>query len=189
MYHSSPGTAAAIAGTARTHSNRALLIVTLLVTLGITMPYSSSCKCNNNGLDIALALRTLGLCESSHCCENAASVAAGGTVGCGAHCAKRKTQHPQCRCWVEEEAQSVRSGAQAAAARVVNSSGGSGCFAHVAAQFAQRVRFDLPDTLSRHAVLVSELMQRGLVVCHPAFLENVAAALVQAAQRCGQAIG
>ncbi len=47
---------------------------------------------------------------------------------------------------------------------------------HVAAQLAQRIGFDLPDALCRDAVLVGELVQRGLLFRHPALLQDVPAA-------------
>src|SRR5882724_8950972 len=56
----------------------------------------------------------------------------------------------------------------------------SGRRRHVAAQLAERIRLDLPDTLRRNPVLVGELVERRLVLGHPALLQDVAAALVQA---------
>src|SRR6185437_14063449 len=56
-------------------------------------------------------------------------------------------------------------------------------------QASDRAGFDLPDALGRHAVLVGEFVQRGLVFAHPAALQDRAAAIVQARKRLGQLLG
>src|SRR4029077_778543 len=59
---------------------------------------------------------------------------------------------------------------------------------HQAAKLAERARLDLADALGGYAVLVGEQVQGGLVLGHPAPLHDVAAALIEAAQRAVQAI-
>src|SRR6516225_11895343 len=59
---------------------------------------------------------------------------------------------------------------------------------HHAAQLAESARLDLPDALGRHPVLAGELVQRRLVLRHPAALDDVAAAVVESAQGPAQAL-
>src|SRR5437879_10976225 len=59
---------------------------------------------------------------------------------------------------------------------------------HQAAKLAERARLDLSDALRGYAVLVGQLVQGGLVFRHPAPLHDVAAALIEAAQRPVQAV-
>src|SRR5580698_5226927 len=59
---------------------------------------------------------------------------------------------------------------------------------HQAAQLSQGARLDLADALGGDTVLVGELVERGLVVDHPAALHDVTAALIEAIHRTAQAI-
>jgi hypothetical protein len=132
------------------------------------------------------ALRTLRKCGSSHCGGNAAS-GAGGATGCATGKRKPNTradvglaEEPPVYCL--KVAGGVQPAVLSDIRRSVSGSGGSG-LTHVAAKLAQRVRFDLTDSLSGHAIFVRQLVQRGLIVSHPALLQDVAAAVVQTTQR------
>src|ERR1700737_1106685 len=98
MYPSSPGTAAAIAGTARAHRSgacaaRALFIVRTLVSF-VYDALQVVVQIQRQQLRQLTALRTQRKCESSRCGENAASGAAVGTGKKGAgEDGQRKTQH------------------------------------------------------------------------------------------------
>src|ERR1700730_6514515 len=72
--------------------------------------------------------------------------------------------------------------------RMRGTPGGGASGGHQAAKLAERARLDLADAFRGHAVLVGELVQGGLVFRHPAPLHDVAAALIEAAQRTVQAI-
>src|SRR5882762_6882715 len=97
MYHSSPGTAAAIAGTAMAHSKRVLFIVrTSRLLKGFKDALQSVVKTQRSRLRHPTTLRTLGNYESSRCGRNAASVAGGETaVGTG-----KEKPNTAVRCWV-----------------------------------------------------------------------------------------
>src|SRR6185437_1823185 len=62
----------------------------------------------------------------------------------------------------------------------------SGRRGHEAPQLAECARLDLADALGRDAVLVGELVERRLVVGHPAPLHDVAAARIEPSQRPAQ---
>ena len=59
-------------------------------------------------------------------------------------------------------------------------------YSNGAAQLLHRVLFQLPDTLGRNTILVSQLMQGRLFFCQPALCKNIAAAIIQARQGCVQ---
>src|SRR5690348_12401707 len=61
------------------------------------------------------------------------------------------------------------------------------CSGEQAAHLLHRVRLDLANAFGGNAVLVRQILQRGLVVViKPAALDDVAGALVEVAQRIGQ---
>jgi hypothetical protein len=96
MYHSSPGTAAAMveattAGMATAHINRALFIVRTPEYLVVTMSYSHVAFAQRRAQRHHTRLRTTVNSESSRCSKNAASVA--GRKAHRKEAAKRKTQH------------------------------------------------------------------------------------------------
>src|SRR5579859_1046624 len=95
--------------------------------------------------------------ESSHCGEKDASVSAAGIAPRrrnGPTHSKENPTSPQ-ECWVvvsllyRTRLQRGRSSAGLL---------GRHALAHVAAQLAERVRLDLPDSLRGHAILVSQLV-------------------------------
>src|SRR4051794_11462400 len=103
MYHSSPGTAAAMveattAGMATAHINRALFIVRTPEYLVVTMPYSHVAVAQRSVRRHHTRLRTPMNSQSSRCGKNAASVAGrkGHRKG---EAEKEKTQHLS-ECWV-----------------------------------------------------------------------------------------
>src|SRR5215831_595473 len=59
---------------------------------------------------------------------------------------------------------------------------------HHAAQLAESARLDLSDALGRYPVLAGELVQRRLVLRHPAALDDVAAAGIESAEGAAQAL-
>src|SRR5262245_55864154 len=56
------------------------------------------------------------------------------------------------------------------------------------AQLLHRIRFELPNALRRHAVLLRELMQRLLRLLEPAAAEDVLAACVERRHRVAEAL-
>src|SRR6266702_4261647 len=80
MYHSSPGTAAAIAGTAMAHSKILFIVRTSRLLKGSKDALQSVVQTQRSRSRHPTTLRTLGNYESSHCGRNAASVAGGGTA-------------------------------------------------------------------------------------------------------------
>src|SRR3954453_19509413 len=100
--------------------------------------------------------------QSSRCGKNAASVA--GRKGHRKRAAgKEKTQHlSECWvCWLPPGRQKERYKTNSSSERLLLC---GSSFTHVAPELAQGVGFDLTDTLGRYAVLVRQLMKRGLVV-------------------------
>src|SRR5579864_5712600 len=88
--------------------------------------------------------------------------------------------------WLSSRALRGKAGARAFARWLKGDQASGGD--HQAAELTERARLDLADALGGHAVLLGELVQRGLVVLgHPAPLDDVAATGIETPKRAPQA--